>query len=704
MMVVLSLVVCLILGEVQVLAGDTIIDMSFRQAEIEDVFRTIATAGGLNLLTGRDVSGKITLDLQNVSVMTAIDTVARLSGYAYVLVDDILIVATPITIEGQFTEKHYSVYEPKSISVQDAFQIAAMVLAPENVNIVGSRLVIFGAELQFQVLKDILSEVDEPREQVLMFDDATLLDVLRAISLREGYALVMEPGVGNGKVTMDIDGVDSVSALDLLAEWYGLDYELEDAILKVKRKKDAAVQDGSEVIETESPAEKHVVSVVSSHYVGAADVKGMIEKLYAGQVSVEAIGEKMVAIKGFEEDVIEIVELIRQVDKPNAQVMVEVRVQEVSSNALEDLGLSWSLPTISGGVGEGQAKALNVDYSTFEIALNALVKAGRSKLLARPSISAVEGEKARVFIGDRIPIVLKSQSEKGTSESIDYFESGVLLEITPEIVSDGLITLVVESQISTITGWTPDNHPKTRTRETQTKVRVGDGQPVVIGGLLKQEDVSEDADIPFLRRLPIVGNLFKSNKTTGETVETLIFLIPRLVSTSTEFQGASQEEAQRAQDLFEKELAKAKDVTPYPLGLSIDVTSTDSLDIEAEVLTDRVTGLLFRGYVPNVLEQNSGISGLGFGIGLRKYANESNESLWVDILGDLLNLNVSPAGTAQYCFAAPRIGYRTSSRNLAISVYARYGFLWKNKGDVDISSVPGRATGLVIGCEIGVLF
>jgi type II secretory pathway component GspD/PulD (secretin) len=497
---VLSVVVCLMLGQVQVLAGDAIIDMSFKQADVEDVFRTIAKAGGMNLLTGRDVSGKITLDLENVSIMTALDTVARLTGYAYVVVDDIVIVATSDTIEEQFTDKYFTVYDPKGISIQDAAEIARVILSSRNVTVVGNRLVMYGTDIQFEILKDILSQVDEQPEEVSTFDDATVFDLLRAISVREGYALVVDPQIADSKVTMDIGMIDSVSALDILSEWYGLDYELENGILKVRRKLEPVPvisQESIEVPEPELTFEMPVVSVISTHYITARDVKGMIEKLYPVSVTVETIGEHMTVVKGFACDIEEIAGLVHEMDRPNAQVMVEVRVQEVSLNALEELGLSWTLPIVSAGREEGEAKVLSVNYSNFEIALNALVRSGKSKLLARPSISSVEGEKARVFIGERIPIVLKSQSEEGTSESISYFESGVLLEITPEVISDGLITLVVESQISTITGYTSDNHPKIRTRETQTKVRVADGQPIVIGGLLKQEDVSEDDGIPF---------------------------------------------------------------------------------------------------------------------------------------------------------------------------------------------------------------
>lgn len=699
--VVLTVVVCLMLGQVQAFATDAIIDMSFRQAEVEDVFRAIAKAGGMNLLTGRDVSGKVTLDLENVSLMTALDTVARLTGLAYVVIDDIVIVATPATIEEQFTDKYFTVYEPKGIGIQDAAEIARMILSSGNVTVVGNRLVMHGTDLQFEILKDILSQVDAQREEVLTFDDATVFDLLRAISIREGYALVVEPQIADSKVTMDIGMIDSASALDILSEWYGLDYELENGILKVRRRPGLpGVAAG--VLNPDLASEMSVVSVISTHYIRAGEIKGMIEKLYPAAVIVETVGEHMTVVKGSAWYVEEIAGLVREMDKPSAQVMVEVRVQEVSLNALEELGLSWTLPIISAGREEGQAQALSVNYSNFEVALNALVQTGKSKLLARPSISSIEGEKARVFIGDRIPIVLKSTSEEGTSESISYFESGVMLEITPEVISDGLITLVVESQISTITGYTSDNHPKIRTRETQTKVRVADGQPIVIGGLLKQEDVSEDEGVPFLRRLPIIGSLFKSNKTTGQTMETLIFLTPRLVTPTTEVEVFSDEEPRKAKEILEQELAKLKDEKEYPFGLSIDVVTTDSFDIEAEVMTGESIGLLFRGYTTNRFKQNLGVSGLGFGIGLRRYASDLTESVWVDLFVDRLSINTPGEGNAVHYFIAPRIGYRLSVGSLSASVYARYGFMWDQKS---LSMpIPGRSTGLSVGCQVGVWF
>ena len=112
------------------------------------------------------------------------------------------------------------------------------------------------------------------------------------------------------------------------------------------------------------------------------------------------------------------------------------------------------------------------------MALKALENNGKSKLLARPQIATINGEEASIFIGDRVPVRVKSGED---SEQIEYLESGIHLNITPQISSDGYITTRIRQEVSTFVPMS-DGLPQTRTREAETIVRVLDGQPIVIGG------------------------------------------------------------------------------------------------------------------------------------------------------------------------------------------------------------------------------
>src|SRR5690606_1735060 len=113
--------------------------------------------------------------------------------------------------------------------------------------------------------------------------------------------------------------------------------------------------------------------------------------------------------------------------------------------------------------------------------------------------------------------------------TLEFLESGIDLKVTPRISDDGYITILVQPEVSTFI-WTGDSqYPQIRTREAETTVRVKDGQPFVLGGLLQEEETEALKRIPFLAELPILGKLFEWKETQKKQTEMTIFLIPRIV-------------------------------------------------------------------------------------------------------------------------------------------------------------------------------
>jgi len=207
-------------------------------------------------------------------------------------------------------------------------------------------------------------------------------------------------------------------------------------------------------------------------------------------------------------------------------VVLEVWVQEVATEALRDLGVDWEgVPSFL----ESNAPVfLELEWDAWDLilALRIMEERGDAKLLANPKITTLSGQAASIFVGDRVPVVLTSEDGRRTME---FLESGINLQVTPRISEDGYITILVEPQVSTFIWRADTDYPQIRTREAETTVRVRNGQPFVLGGLIQEQESEAIKRIPFLSQLPILGKLFQWKETKQNQTEMTIFLIPRIV-------------------------------------------------------------------------------------------------------------------------------------------------------------------------------
>src|SRR5690606_30170717 len=130
-------------------------------------------------------------------------------------------------------------------------------------------------------------------------------------------------------------------------------------------------------------------------------------------------------------------------------------------------------------------------------------------------VAAVEDHAADILIAERSPIVVESRDSDGqVSQSVEFIEAGIRLELIPSVDRDDYITLDIFTEVSSVTQWTSAGLPELRTREVRTRVRVRDGQPLVIGGLVEQSQKAEEESLQFLGELPLVGGLFGDRKST----------------------------------------------------------------------------------------------------------------------------------------------------------------------------------------------
>ena len=267
-------------------------------------------------------------------------------------------------------------------------------------------------------------------------------------------------------------------------------------------------------------------------------------------------------------------EMIRQLDQPPPQVLIQVLLAEVSVNDTTDLGIDWNLRGTFGGSDifagsnmgtQGLFKSTSAGISAgplgFRVAatggniqyfLRALEAQGHVEILSRPQILASDNQKATINVGQRVPFITNSQvNDTGTIyNTIQYQPIGIILNVTPRINPDGFVKLVVDPEISSVSDSSVTVSPGVNaiiinSRTADTTVTVQDGHTIVIGGLITTNDQNVEDKVPFFGDLPGIGFLFKSTHKVKERTELLIILTPTVIRNVPEADATTSGQTKR---------------------------------------------------------------------------------------------------------------------------------------------------------------
>lgn len=232
------------------------------------------------------------------------------------------------------------------------------------------------------------------------------------------------------------------------------------------------------------------------------------------------------------------------------QVMLEVKVAEVSKNLLDQLGGQFSHTSTNfsllssflfgtGGAiaGLGGALTLQSDSGNNKLAIDAQKKDGLVKILAEPNIMAISGQDGEFHAGGRIFIPVLQGGGANNAIQLEERDFGVRVKFTPTVLEDGLINLRVRPEVSELSAsgtevtaaGTRSVLPSFTVRSAATTVQLRDGQSFAIGGLIKNNVTETVKRFPILGEIPILGVLFRSSEFQHDKTELLFVVTPRLV-------------------------------------------------------------------------------------------------------------------------------------------------------------------------------
>ncbi len=379
---------------------------------------------------------------------------------------------------------------------------------------------------------------DAYRKPISMdFKEATLRQVFDVLALSSGLNFVFDKDVKTDQKTSIILRDSTVeSALYFLLLTNQLEQQvMNDNTLLIYPNVAAKVKDYQELS----------VRTFQMTYADVKSVAAALKTLLKGRDIVADEKLNMLVARDTPSALRMIEKMVALHDVPEPEVMLEVEVLEVTRSKLRDLGVTWpdslSLAPLAtdNAIGLTLDDLRNLDGSRVGATLGALAINLKNtetdvNVLANPRIRVVNREKAKVLIGDRIPLITVTTSPTGGyAEAINYTDVGLKLEVEPVIYRSNDVVIKVGLEVSNISGTTTSKLGGVSytfgTRTANTVLRLHDGENQVLAGLINDEDRRTANKIPGLGDMPMVGRLFGSSLDDGKKTEIVLSITPRLV-------------------------------------------------------------------------------------------------------------------------------------------------------------------------------
>ena len=395
----------------------------------------------------------------------------------------------------------------------------------------------------------------------LVFDNADVRDILRLIAEISELNIIASDEV-KGNITLRLIDVPWDQALDLILDVTGLGMIQEGNVVRVLPKEKIRSMKEAELTAARSQEKLEPLSteVVTVSYADLGSVAGPARELLSDRGTItEDSRNKLLIVTDVAQRIEQIQQLVAILDTPERQVMIEARIVQVNSNYSRDLGVHWavfgkdvnntpnsfqSITSIGGDflvdvtegsvgpitTGAGVATQMQfgralIDDIVLDLQIQALQSDGKGKVISTPRVTTLNGEKATISQGTTIPY----QTSGADGPKTEFVNAELKLEVTPVINPDDSIILEILATNDSPSLTAGATAPSIDTKKAETKVLVRDGETTVIGGIFV-ENIQESADgVPGLMNIPILGNLFKTQKKQTIKDELLVFITPRIM-------------------------------------------------------------------------------------------------------------------------------------------------------------------------------
>jgi len=395
----------------------------------------------------------------------------------------------------------------------------------------------------------------------LEFADADIRKIFQLIAEVSNKNILVGDDV-TGTISIKLVNVPWDQALDVILRTKGLDKKEEGNIMIIRPAgKIASIAD--EEMAAKKAYERTLelrTKVFDINFASVADVAGQFNsyKSERGTISIDSRTNRVI-VNDIQPAIEKMTDLLKELDIPEKQVLIEARIVEATSSFTQDLGIQWgihardgsasflgisSLDTGFGGIitnippttgfqsatTAGGSMGLSFGKLTsnlkIDLRLSAAAEAGQVKIISTPKVVTLNNKAAKISQGQMIPY--STVSAEGTKT--EFVEAALTLEVTPHITASGAVSMKIKASNNSAGSAATGVAPPINKKEATTELLVQNGETTVIGGIYVDTDSKTDSGVPFLMDIPLLGWLFKSNNQKKSKSELLIFITPKIVS------------------------------------------------------------------------------------------------------------------------------------------------------------------------------
>jgi general secretion pathway protein D len=365
------------------------------------------------------------------------------------------------------------------------------------------------------------------------FRDAPLRSVLEGLGRTHGVNFVFDKDVrADTRISIMLRDVSVDDALRVVLATQQLDRKvLNESTLFI-------------FPNTQAKQREHQDLVTRSFFLSNADVKqaqAMVRTLAKTRDLFVDERLNLMVVRDTPEVVQLIERLLASLDLPEPEVMLEVEVMEIASSKLDELGLQWP-EQVSYGLPLDRAEITRADRGGLRasIANPALVATlrgtvSRGNVLANPRLRARNREKAKIMIGEKLPVFASTAATANVAgtTTVTYLDVGLKLDVEPSVQLDNDVIIKVGLEVSTLISRVPGPAGsvgyQVGTRQASTSLRLRDGETQVLAGLIRDEDTKGVSGLPMLAELPVAGRLFGVHTDQKVKTEVVLLITPRVI-------------------------------------------------------------------------------------------------------------------------------------------------------------------------------
>ena len=386
--------------------------------------------------------------------------------------------------------------------------------------------------------------------------------VFRSVSVIAGVDILVAPDV-KGKISLKVTKKTWQETLDIICDINELTWVIQDKYITIQRlstyqAKQKKMADEEKQLEDAAPLVRKNFQI---HHAKAEELVKVLESMKSSRGRITTVERtNSIIVYDTENKIEQMNNALGELDVETLQIMITAKLVVVNSNLARELGVDWTAtmgnaaitPGVAGAAtgsqagstrtsaairsypnngvtpavsGASTAITASVLDNNLQIAISNLMGDASTEVLASPQVSTLDNTEAQVFMGDKVSIRVIDDSGESSTQLV---ETGIKLTVTPHVSGDNRILLDLHPENNSY-DYDTKGEIVISTQEAKTKVVVADGETVVIGGLTRNETQESESGIPFLKDIPLLGNLFKYSRKAVIKKDLVIFVTPRII-------------------------------------------------------------------------------------------------------------------------------------------------------------------------------